>query len=608
MAQTPQHVPYHEAARKTFKRPPCSTAGLAPWRLPDGSGFNVVKHVVVDDASRISDVIGQWRRSVNGEQVFIGLQPWQPGQPMPPILDVESDCNSGKSHGVFFKMIRELLLNDPTIPLLFFSVRITHAYDLFETLTQRYFVDDSGNPIGNLVCYKDGEDGVKERCKKATQLVISPQTAALDCLGNLERFTRGILVLDEAVSFALSLGVASNSGRATIKDPDLLINIFHRLAQIMPHVIVMDRDLTLTPIASKMQALLFPKRDVIHVQLERPAQRNSFCYTFGTKEHAKAGRGAPLALALFKLHALRCKETFEGTPDDGSDTGPTEWKRLWVVAGSKQYAEIVLLPILRQLGVKFRFYHAGSRDAKHPRGGAPSKQDLREPNQKWKHFHVIVATTTIEVAVNVTLPFLARWLFTCASESSSASELMQTVARVPRGTPEEQHAQLEDAAIYTLFAGNPPLVDAAPKPKHTDLQAIEKKAQDLTEAGWQSRQVELRATAARLRVYHESSAEPVPQLSMPYNELRASTMLYRQDHRGREHVRRFFEVADKGYFESQVYWMEADNNGDPPIGGEEIRNCPELLQLIEDEDPRASRRSDIEDLLGYRLRPEHYIE
>ena len=39
---------------------------------------------------------------------------------------------------------------------------------------------DDGAPIAgtDLVCYKEGEEGVQERCRKATQLVISPQTAA----------------------------------------------------------------------------------------------------------------------------------------------------------------------------------------------------------------------------------------------------------------------------------------------------------------------------------------------------------------------------------------------------------------------------------------------
>ena len=45
----------------------------------------------------------------------------------------------------------------------------------------------------------------------------------------------------------------------------------------------MDRDLTLTPIVSKMLALLAPDRDVVHVQFERAAQSNAFCYTFNDK-------------------------------------------------------------------------------------------------------------------------------------------------------------------------------------------------------------------------------------------------------------------------------------------------------------------------------------
>ena len=102
------------------------------------------------------------------------------------------------------------------------------------------------------MCYKEGEAGVKERCMNSSQLVISPQTAALDCLGDVHRFTGGVLVLDEAVSFALTLGVERHG---TVQDPPRLIRIFNDLSKIMPHVLVMDRDLTLTPLASKLLAL-----------------------------------------------------------------------------------------------------------------------------------------------------------------------------------------------------------------------------------------------------------------------------------------------------------------------------------------------------------------
>ena len=64
---------------------------------------------------------------------------------------------------------------------------------------------------------------------------------------SLTRFHGGVLVLDEAVSFALSLG---NDSGGTIAHPQCVIDVLQRLATIMPHVIVMDRDMTLNPIGS----------------------------------------------------------------------------------------------------------------------------------------------------------------------------------------------------------------------------------------------------------------------------------------------------------------------------------------------------------------------
>jgi hypothetical protein len=137
------HVPFHTLAN--VQRPPCSTQGLAPWHRPQ-MRFNDVKHVVIDDATRVSDVVGQTRTSTKGEPVLLDLPPWQHGQAMPPILAIEADCNLGKSYAVFHEMMRPRLLANPELPMLFFSVRITHAYDLYGTL-QRYFVDDEGEPI-----------------------------------------------------------------------------------------------------------------------------------------------------------------------------------------------------------------------------------------------------------------------------------------------------------------------------------------------------------------------------------------------------------------------------------------------------------------------------
>ena len=117
------------------------------------------------------------------------------------------------------------------------------------------------------------------RCQGTNQLVISPQSAARGVLGdNLERFRGGILVLDEAMSFALSLG--GDKTDTTINDHRSLAILMKKLAGLVSHVIVMDRDLTLTPLVCNMLAVIAPDRDITHVQFERPAQSNAYCYTF----------------------------------------------------------------------------------------------------------------------------------------------------------------------------------------------------------------------------------------------------------------------------------------------------------------------------------------
>ena len=169
------------------------------------------------------------------------------------------------------------------LPMLHFSVRITHADDLYLTCVEHY-VDDSGQPIEgmNLVCYREGDGSKGQRCRNTNQLVISPQSAAqYGLLGNdeqLERFRNGVLVLDEAMSFALSLG--GDQTDSTIKNHHYLASLMKKLAGLVSHVIVMDRDLTLTPLVSNMLAVIAPDRDIVHVQFERPAQSNAYCYTF----------------------------------------------------------------------------------------------------------------------------------------------------------------------------------------------------------------------------------------------------------------------------------------------------------------------------------------
>ena len=115
------------------------------------------------------------------------------------VLAFEAGCNVGKSYAVHRELIRPMLMADPGMPMLHFSVRITHANDLYQTCIEHY-VDNAGQPIQGmkLELYREGIGGKKERCRNAHQLVISPQSAAdpevLGDVQSLERFKGGVLV------------------------------------------------------------------------------------------------------------------------------------------------------------------------------------------------------------------------------------------------------------------------------------------------------------------------------------------------------------------------------------------------------------------------------
>ena len=530
---------------------------------------------------------------------------------MPPVVAIEADCNLGKSYATFVGMILPRLKDNPNLPMLFFSVRITHAYDLYETLL-KYFKDVEGM---NLVCYKDtGEEGVKRACEKATQLVISPQTAALDCLGehDMNRFRGGVLVLDEAVSLALTIGAHK---KGTIGEPWRLHRLFHQLAQVMPHVVVMDRDLTLTPLASKLLAFATPGRDVLHFQFEAPGQDNVFSYAFsGDKEC-----GAMMALKHFLLDAMHCKKTFEDTADDGTPTGPHEWKRLWVVVSSVKRTQDKLLPLLEKLGISHRFYHGEISEAANPRGGGPSKTHLKDTTKYMRDYVVILVTTTVEVAINIELPFYRRWLFTfkCGLFVSAASELMQSVARVPRGTREQQKQRIEHSDIRVLFDGDRPGLDIHRGDPFTEREQ-EEIERDYAADGEAALREQTRCDQALVELEGVVSAPPVPSFAAPLNALRACARAYKLGHVASKHVVRFFELAMKGRFHftrpgqssASVYFVSIGRAGVARPRGT-VMQSDELvsrLAALFDAGSCSLPRNEITDLLGDNLLRDHYVE
>lgn len=114
------------------------------------------QHVIVPDEKRVSEVISEQRRTESGETATIELTPGV-------VLAIEADCNLGKSYAVFNCLIRPILEAVPHTPLLFWSVRITHAYDLHETLKNQFMQGDSAIPGVKIECYKEGKESVTSR-------------------------------------------------------------------------------------------------------------------------------------------------------------------------------------------------------------------------------------------------------------------------------------------------------------------------------------------------------------------------------------------------------------------------------------------------------------
>ena len=109
-------------------------------------------------------------------------------------------------------------------------------------------------------------------------------------------------------------------------------------------------------LCSSFFAMIAPDRDVLHVQFTVPGQPGSqFCYASTAKGHDD-GR----IMQQFRLHCHAAHMSFEETPDDGTETGPKEWRRIFIGCMSKKKGGCVL-QLIRDWGAPLshiRFYHS----------------------------------------------------------------------------------------------------------------------------------------------------------------------------------------------------------------------------------------------------------
>jgi len=123
------------------------------------------------------------------------------------------------------------------------------------------------------------------------------------------------------------------------------------------------------------------------------------------------------------------------------------------VLASRKRFDTDLLPIVKKLGLTpdatYGFYNAD----------APATEALKDTSAAWRPFRIIFVTTHIMVAINLTLAFHSRWLFAerNADYFATVSELMQAVARAPRGVSAADRAwQMREHWVNILIDGKPP--------------------------------------------------------------------------------------------------------------------------------------------------------
>ena len=524
--------PFHEQI--TIEAPACSKVGIQPWVKrgvdwvePRGeSSRNKVRWVMTEE-----DLQGFIHAFGTDHMLpcntFITLEPTEDN-----CYVCEADCNLGKSTAILTWLYR-LLLKNPDMPFVFFSVRVSHAKDLFKTIRDFKPRGEEALPtIGELcprfMCYKENNAAA---CQSSNQLVCSGES--IGKLGDVTRFRSGVGLWDEFFDHSLILG-ARDSG--TVGDTGDLARTYERVCNVVKFRVFAGRDITLNHIPTRCLELIAPAFDVLHVQCSGVGQRNAFRYAFDCKEENKEMRGKVIALARFHLDVLAVIDSFK-SPNEA------DWARLWVAVGSKKYFKKHLQPILEQLlsPDQWEFYWADSNQEMKAR-------DFSDTATYLKNKRIIISTTTIEVAINVDVKILRRWLFTYQGDRvSTAAELMQLIARVPRGSRERQQQMLVHHEIYVLFGGS------APDKEQCDQVVSEKTVaavnRDIVWTAGAARRSERADTRMASDLFGIHRQPEALSFSKAHNALRTEVRLYHEAHQGSKHIVRFLELAAKNRFE-----------------------------------------------------------
>ena len=189
----------------------------------------------------------------------------------------------------------------------------------------------------------------QQKCMTSKRLIISAEQIAIGRLGSVARFRGGVLVMDELNALTTTIGCGSRS--ATVKYPDLVIQLLRSLAGVVDKIVVLDRDITLTGIPAFFLSLVCPNRNVLHMLYKRPGMRNALCYAFDCKSEneCKPARGRTLAMQHFRLHLRKVRDTFVAAEEQQN---PDLKQRLWVHVGEIGLAQPII-DIICEMGMSY---------------------------------------------------------------------------------------------------------------------------------------------------------------------------------------------------------------------------------------------------------------
>ena len=160
------------------------------------------------------------------------------------------------------------------------------------------------------------------------------------------------------------------------------------------------------------------------------------------------------------------------------------------------------------------------------------------------------------VAINLTLAFQSRWLFAFnnAERFATVPELMQAVARAPRGVSAADRAwQMREHWVNILIKGMPPTLADFQRDQERQ-RALAKDIEDRSKAlGHEGERLTRQAKAAAhdgLQLHGELASDPAPSYGDELNRLRASVELFKDGHNSNRWVAlRYMELGIKNGFE-----------------------------------------------------------